>query len=42
MTESQHKRWCIKNLPIGRAENTIFWFMRGYHPSKCLRPWEII
>lgn len=34
MISSEHKRWCIKNCPCFEAENTVFWFLYGFHPNK--------
>lgn len=29
MTEQEHTRWCILNLPATDAEATVFWFVTG-------------
>jgi len=34
MTLTEHKRWCIRNVPITNAELTVFWFLYGFHPFK--------
>lgn len=33
MTPIEHCRWCIRELPMTKAKNTIFYFLYGFHPN---------